>query len=628
MQVDQNSNFSTRSILCVPLQTKGQTIGAIEAINKGIGTFNQEDLRLLTSLVAPAATAIDNARLFERAQQEIAERQRAEAALEKERALLARRVAERTADLSAANTELARAARLKDEFLASMSHELRTPLTAILGLSDVLKLEVYGSLTEKQHKSVQGIEESGRHLLDLINDILDLSKIEADKLELEIGPVSAQAVCQASLQFIKQTANKKQLKVFSTYDETVTTLMADERRLKQILVNLLSNAVKFTPEGGKIGLEVLGHSARQMIDFVVWDTGIGITPENIDRLFQPFVQLDSSLARQFAGTGLGLALVHRMVEMHGGGISVESEVDKGSRFTISLPLSELPQAEETDETEQAEPDISTIERALIIEDSPTTINQLTRYLKRLGTEVVAHPRGEDAVDKVLETQPEVIILDILLPDSSGWDVLAQLKAEPRTEHIPVLILSVLDEPSQGLALGAAEYLVKPITQQQLVEALKRILSARAESAEQSNLTMESDGEKRADSAVAALDSPLILLAEDQDKVSEFVVDYLVERKRYRVIATRNGLEALERARAEKPDLILMDIQMPKMDGVEATRQLRADANLATVPIIALTALAMPGDRERCLEAGADAYLSKPISLQELGTVIDIHLSDR
>ncbi|MEW5959384.1 MAG: GAF domain-containing protein, partial [Chloroflexota bacterium] len=331
-EIDRHSKFTTRSILCVPLQAKGQTIGAVEALNKEIGLFDQEDLRLLTSLVAPAATAIENARLFEQAQQEIAERQRAEAALEKERALLARRVAERTADLSAANAELARAARLKDEFLASMSHELRTPLTAILGLADVLKLEVYGPLTEKQIKSMNSIEESGRHLLDLINDILDLSKIEAGKLELDLAPLSIQAVCQSSLQFIKQSATKKQLGIFSTYDESVTTLVADERRLKQILVNLLSNAVKFTPDGGQIGLEVRDAPDRQMVNFVVWDTGIGIAQDDIRHLFQPFVQLDSRLARQYTGTGLGLALVRRMVEMHAGGISVESEVNRGTRF--------------------------------------------------------------------------------------------------------------------------------------------------------------------------------------------------------------------------------------------------------------------------------------------------------
>jgi signal transduction histidine kinase len=339
--IDQESGFKTRSIVCVPLQTKGQTIGAIEAMNKASGPFNQEDLRLLTSLAAPAATAIENARLYEQAQQEIIERQRAEAALEEERALLARRVAERTADLSAANVELARAARLKDEFMASMSHELRTPLTAILGLSEVLKSEVYGSLSEKQLKSVNSVEESGRHLLSLINDILDLSKIGAGKLELKVGSVSVEKVCHASLQFIKQAAHKKQLRITSTYDNTVTTLYADERRLKQILVNLLSNAVKFTPEGGEIGLEVAGDVADQMIHFIVWDTGIGIAPEDQKRLFEPFAQLDSRLSRQYPGTGLGLALVQRMAEMHGGEVMLESEVGQGSRFTVSLPWSDF-----------------------------------------------------------------------------------------------------------------------------------------------------------------------------------------------------------------------------------------------------------------------------------------------
>jgi signal transduction histidine kinase/DNA-binding response OmpR family regulator len=617
-EFDQITRFTTHSILCVPLQAKGQTIGAVEAINKVDGAFNQEDLRLLGSLVAPAATAIENARLFEQAQQELAERQRAEAALEKERALLARRVEERTADLSAANAELARAARLKDEFLASMSHELRTPLTAVLGLSDVLKMEVYGPLTEKQVKSINSIEDSGRHLLELINDILDLSKIEAGKLDLDIAPISIQSVCQTSLQFIRQAATKKQLRITSTYDESVSVLMADERRIKQILVNLLSNAVKFTPAGGQVGLEVRGEPERQMVNFIVWDTGIGIAPEGLTQLFQPFVQLDSRLSRQYGGTGLGLALVRRMVEMHGGGIAVESELNEGSRFTVSLPLHGLPPVnragDEAGQTGTEMPDLTAIRQVFIIEDSPTAANQLKAYLARLGIKAVAHPHGKAALEQVLAIEPDVIILDLLLPDSSGWDILTQLKVEPGAQDIPVVIVSVIDEPEKGLALGAAEYLIKPVTQQQLQEALGRIVQSRAEIQEQPQHPGQPDP-----------GSPLILLAEDQEQISEFLVDYLEEQQGYRVVVTRNGLEALAQARMERPDLILMDIQMPEMDGLEATRRLRATDELAETPIIALTALAMPGDRERCLEAGASAYLSKPISLKELGQVIQSHL---
>ena len=265
------------------------------------------------------------------------ERKRAEATLAEERASLASRVAERTAELSAANAELARAARLKDEFLANMSHELRTPLNAILGLTEALQEQNRGPLNEHQLKSLRTIEESGRHLLSLINDILDLSKVGAGKLELQLEPVAVDMVCQASLMFVKQAAVKKRIRVSFDGSRSPATILADQRRLKQVLVNLLSNAVKFTAEGGQIGLEVTGDPEWQVVHFAVWDTGIGIAQEDLRRLFKPFVQLDSSLARQYEGTGLGLALVTRLTELHGGSVSVDSQPGQGSRFTVTLP---------------------------------------------------------------------------------------------------------------------------------------------------------------------------------------------------------------------------------------------------------------------------------------------------
>jgi len=284
---------------------------------------------------------------------EIAERKRAEAALEAARASLAQRVEERTRELRAANEDLARASRLKNEFFACMSHELRTPLHAILGLSEAMQDQTYGLINENQLEALGNIAESGRHLLALINDILDLSKIEAGKLELEKAPVMVEFVCQASLRFVNQMAQQKRLKVFTNLENAVTTIQADERHLKQILVNLLGNAVKFTPEGGSIGLEVAGKvepctacgttfgatdlAGHGVVHFTVWDNGIGIAREDLERLFQPFVQLDSGLTRQYPGTGLGLALVRRLVNLHDGSISVESSFGKGSRFTVSLP---------------------------------------------------------------------------------------------------------------------------------------------------------------------------------------------------------------------------------------------------------------------------------------------------
>lgn len=413
---------------------------------------------------------------------DISIRRQTERALQEERGLLTRRVEERTAELSKTNAELARASRQKDEFLAGMSHELRTPLTAILGMSEALQEQVYGSLHERQLKPLQNIEQSGRHLLSLINDILDLSKIESGMVELQVEAVSVQAICDAALRFTRGSAHKKRLATEVVNNAPVKTFQTDERRLKQILVNLLSNAVKFTPERGRIGLEVDGDPERGVISFSVWDTGEGIAAEDLGRLFKPFVQLDGRLSRRHSGTGLGLALVRRLTELCGGGVSVESEVDGGSRFTVTLPL-------------QASPD--------------------------------QQPSGE------------------------------------------------LNE--EGRAGGG-------------------------------RLT---GGQSTSDS-----DLGLVLIAEDNE-ANIGMFSQCLQAAGFRVVAARNGREAVEIATERRPDIILMDIQMPEVDGLEAIRRIRSDPELRGIPLVALTALAMPGDRERCLTAGADEYLSKPVGLKEL-----------
>jgi PAS domain S-box-containing protein len=546
--------------------------------------------------------------------EDITERKRIEVALVEERALLARRVEERTADLSAANAELARAARLKDEFLASMSHELRTPLNAILGLSEALQEEVYGPIKQQQRTSLHNIEKSGRHLLELINDILDLAKVEAGQAHLAFDVVGAADVCQSSLQFITQLAHDKRITVSSLIDPAITTLQADGRRLKQILINLLSNAVKFTPAGGRVGLEVVGDRLNHVVRMTVWDTGIGIATADLPRLFKPFVQLDSRLARQYEGTGLGLALVARMVELHGGSIAVDSTLGQGSRFTITLPWQEpMPphEGEVPPSTPTAGERLAVIHQVLIIDDSPSTTNQLARYLHELG--LVAHPHrtGRDALAQAIALRPDVIILDILLPDHSGWDVLADLKADPRTCAIPVLLISVEDDQLRGMALGAGAYLVKPITRLQLHAALCTLVPLGYTSIVQA----VPEG-----TSLEQSNKPLVLLAEDNEANIATLTDYLWV-KGYQVVVARTGYEALTRAQEITPDLILMDIQMPEMDGLEAIRQIRAVPALAAVPIIALTALTMPGDQERCLSVGANAYLSKPVSLKVLATIL-------
>ena len=415
---------------------------------------------------------------------DITERKQMEDALAEERNQLAQRVDERTADLIRANSNLARALRVKDEFLANMSHELRTPLNAILGLSESLAEQIAGPLNEKQYKYITTISESGHHLLSLINDILDLAKIEAGQITLDINKVDIQSVCQASLRMIKQLAQKKNQEVIFKIDAELGLMYADERRLKQMIVNLLGNAVKFTPDGGQIGLEVHGFLDENRVNIVVWDTGIGINDNDLPRLFQPFVQLDSGLAREVTGTGLGLALVAQMARLHGGSVEASSQPGTGSRFTIILPW----------------------EPALAIETA-------TR-LRNTGKFRAVNPDNKN--------------------------------------------------------------------------------------------------------------KPTILIIEDTQEVIMMLADYL-ELVGYKIVTAQDGVEGIAQAKLSHPDLILMDVQMPRMDGLEATRKLRSESEFKDTPIIALTALAMSSDRERCLAAGMDEYMSKPINLKALTKMIELLL---
>jgi signal transduction histidine kinase/CheY-like chemotaxis protein len=556
----------------------------------------------------------------------VTRRRLAEEALVEERTMLSRRVEEQTADLRRANAELARAARMKDEFLANMSHELRTPLNTILGLSEALQEQVYGALHERQVRALRNIEESGRHLLALINDILDVSKIEAGKLTLELQPVDVESVCQSSLGLVRQSAHKKRIDVRYTPDPTVTLMQADERRLKQILVNLLSNAVKFTPEDGAIGLTVTGDRRHERVNFTVWDTGVGIAEADVRRLFQPFIQLDSQLTRRHEGSGLGLALVYRMAELHGGGVNVESAVGQGTRFIVSLPWREpeLPRlAPDEGATDAA---LAHLRRVLLIDNSPATVDQVRRYLLELGVETIVAPEDENPVMVAQRTQPDLIIMDVLYSSWPGIDLLSELRRQPETCTIPLLVLSVASdalakEPPAADGGSPISQVVKPLSRQQLGQALVRTF---ASAAKNNGATAHPT---RPHTVVTGGDAPLILIVEDNETNIRTLVDYLTA-KALRLEVARNGAEVLPLARSQRPDLILMDIQMPDMDGITAIRLIRADGYLNTIPIIALTALAMPGDRERTLAAGANDYLSKPVSLKGLAQMIEAHLESR
>jgi len=509
--------------------------------------------------------------------------------------------------LSRANAELDQAGRLKDEFLANMSHELRTPLNAILGLSEALLEQVSGTLTPRQIKAITTISTSGAHLLTLINDILDLSKVESGKLELNPEVVDAREFCESCLLFVRTQATQKNIGVSFDHAEGMASFTADPRRLKQILVNLLTNAVKFTPAGGRIGLKVAAPMGEEVVQFTVWDTGIGISRDDERRLFRAFSQLDSGLTRAQEGTGLGLVLVAKLVELHGGSVTLESNPGQGSRFTVRLPqIAARAAASET--TPHGTVDLRTCQRALVIEDDPTSGALLLKYLTELGLDSVVHLRGDNTMEAVLREKPDVILLDIQLPGDSGWVVLVRLKEHPQTRDIPVAVVSVVDEPGKSRSLGAAAHFTKPITRAQLAGFLQR-----------EAVTVMPANPQRV--ALLPPSGPTILLAEDNEANVQTIGGYL-EDKGYSMHYAWDGAVAVRLARELRPALILMDIQMPVMDGLTAIREIRADAGMKSTPIVALTALAMMGDRERCLAAGATDYMSKPVSMKALAELVN------
>jgi len=539
--------------------------------------------------------------------QDITSRIIAEEALKEERSLLAEHVKDRTEKLSLANTELARSARLKDEFLAGMSHELRTPLNAILGMSEVLEDEIQGPLNKDQQDAVSQIVESGNHLLALINDILDLAKIGAGKLLLEQRAVDIRTVTEASLRFIKQQAQKKRIRVYNTYEGNVDTIWSDERRLKQILVNLLSNAVKFTPERGLMGLTVESNIDTDTVTFTVWDKGIGIAEEDMEHLFQEFNQLDSKLSRRHSGTGLGLALVYRMVDLHGGSITVESELNLGSKFIVNLPMTKvkLDSNPVRDVGQRYQ-----INKVLIIEDSPSDIQLISSFLQDRAVQIKICDQGKISQEEIIRYQPDLIILDLILPQKSGWEIYYDLKADPRTESVPILIISVLEVSAREMTQYGDISLLKPISEQTFHDALSELVG------------VDSGKPMKISKPVSDKENGLTILVAEDNEANIMTLTSYMKAVNYNIAIARNGNEAIKMAKEIKPDLILMDVQMPEMDGLEAMRNIRMNDDLKEIPIIALTALAMQGDRKRCLDAGADEYMSKPASFKKLIALMD------
>jgi signal transduction histidine kinase/DNA-binding response OmpR family regulator len=524
-----------QSLVAVPMLREGRIVGALVVRRRTPGGFSEETCDLLETFASQSSLAILNARLF--------------------------------GELERKSAELEIASRHKSEFLASMSHELRTPLNAVIGFSEVLLEHMFGDLNERQDEYVRDIWSSGKHLLELLNDILDLSKVEAGRMDLEWSTFSVREALENGLALMRERAARKSISLSLEVAPEIGLMHADELRFKQVMLNLLSNAVKFTPEAGAVVVRATSDGSE--VSVTVTDSGIGVASADQTRIFESFQQGGRGAQHQ-EGTGLGLTLCRRIIGLLGGRMWLESDVGKGSTFGFVLPLGS-PESAQVPRSDESAPHGGPL--VVVIEDDRRSLDLLRLYLRRAGVEVVGVRDGATGLEVVRQKRPSAVVLDIRIPGMDGWDVLATLKSDPATAPIPVVVVSMVDERGRGFALGAAEYLVKPVSRDNFLSALSRV--------------------------IALPDSNRSLLTIDDDPlVIEFVKAALVPEG-WQVLSASDGETGVALARSRQPAVVLLDLLMPGMDGFEIAAALHDDLTTRQIPIIVLTSMTMTrADKER------------------------------
>ena len=509
---------------------------------------------------------------------------------EEEKRRFTERLAAANRELELRNRAVQRATELKSKFLASMSHELRTPLNAIVGFSDLLSEQTAGQLNAKQLRFVHHIKQGSGHLLQLINDILDLSKIEAGQLEFRYEEFGIQAALPEVFSTIRPPATTKNITVKENLPIS-SVIRADRVRFKQVLFNLLSNAVKFTANGGKVEIETCERGNMAYVS--VADNGMGIRVEDQALVFEEFRQVEGGPGAH-EGTGLGLAITKRLVEQQGGTITLESEFGNGSRFTVGFPLGEQRPVLETTVPVASEVHARAGEptpMVLVVDDQLAARELLTSYLAA-SYRVTTADSGRDALVKAKQLRPQAVILDVLMGKENGFETLVALRKSPETANIPIIILSIVDQKQIGFALGATDYLVKPIPKKVLLETLQKYLAFPS---------------SRYDSS--------ILFVDDDPKNLELLTEALASAG-YKTESVRSGARALELLSSKTLDAVLLDLLMPGMDGFEVIRHIRSKSDLQNLPIFVMTGKNLTLDERILLNSETQALFQKDGSWQE------------
>jgi signal transduction histidine kinase/DNA-binding response OmpR family regulator/HAMP domain-containing protein len=544
-----------RARLLVPLIRSGEVIGALVVRRKAPGDFPSTVVELLKTFAAQSVLAIQNARLFH----EIGEKGR----------------------------QLEEASQHKSQFLANMSHELRTPLNAIIGVTEMLREDAGDLNREDEIEPLDRVLSAGRHLLGLINDILDLSKIEAGKMEIHIEEFRIAPLIDDAVKTIETLAAKNNNRLMVDCKPEIGVMQADQTRVRQALLNLLSNANKFT-ERGTVTVRAQRHqeAGRDWITMAVSDTGIGMTPEQVGKLFREFSQADSSTTRKYGGTGLGLAISRRFCQLMDGDITVESELGRGSTFTIRLPASAAGEAPVAVKQASSAPSVKAgpinAPLILIIDDDATVREVIGRFLEREGFSVAKADGGKEGLRLARELCPAAVTLDIMMPDLDGWTVLAAIKGDPDLVDLPVVLMTIVDEKNRGYALGATDYLVKPVDRQKLIDVLHAVC-----------------GRARGR-----------LLMVDDDELGRQRMRTALEQQGWTVTEASDGLAALKRLSEAQPDVIILDLMMPEMDGFEFLEEMRRKADWRGIPVLVVTAKDLTdADRIR-LNGGVERIIQK------------------